>query len=91
MDALVMAGSQVDQREAAGRGRLEDPHGHAARRSQVRHRGHLLRHESRAAAAQRQHPVVRPGLLGVDQPARRSGGAKLLDGVLQIMSETPPF
>jgi hypothetical protein len=24
-------------------------------------------------------------------PARRSGGAKLLDGVLQIMSETPPF
>ena len=25
------------------------------------------------------------------QPARRSGGAKLLDGVLQIMSETPPF
>ena len=26
-----------------------------------------------------------------DQPAQRSGGAKLLDGVLQIMSETPPF
>jgi len=24
-------------------------------------------------------------------PAQRSGGAKLLDGVLQIMSETPPF
>jgi len=27
-----------------------------------------------------------------DQPsAQRSGGAKLLDGVLQIMSEAPPF
>ena len=25
------------------------------------------------------------------QPAQRSGGAKLLDGVLQIMSEAPPF
>ena len=25
------------------------------------------------------------------QPAQRSGGGKLLDGVLQIMSETPPF
>jgi hypothetical protein len=25
------------------------------------------------------------------QAAQRSGGAKLLDGVLQIMSETPPF
>jgi hypothetical protein len=25
------------------------------------------------------------------QPAQRSGGDKLLDGVLQIMSETPPF
>ncbi len=24
-------------------------------------------------------------------PAQRSGGAKLLDGVLQIMSEAPPF
>jgi len=24
-------------------------------------------------------------------PTQRSGGAKLLDGVLQIMSETPPF
>ena len=24
-------------------------------------------------------------------PAQRTGGAKLLDGVLQIMSETPPF
>jgi len=26
-----------------------------------------------------------------DQPAQRSGGSKLLDGVLQIMSEAPPF
>lgn len=26
-----------------------------------------------------------------DQPAQRSGGARLLDGVLQIMSEIPPF
>jgi len=34
----------------------------------------------------------RAGTPDDDQPpARRSGGAKLLDGVLQIMSETPPF
>ena len=26
-----------------------------------------------------------------DEPPRRSGGAKLVDGVLQIMSEAPPF
>jgi hypothetical protein len=26
-----------------------------------------------------------------EPPAQRSGGAKLLDGVLQIMSEAPPF
>jgi len=68
------AAVQVDQREAAGRGRLEDPHGHAARRSQVRHRGHLLRDESRAAAAQRQRPVVRPRLLGVAADERHQAG-----------------
>jgi hypothetical protein len=34
----------------------------------------------------------RAGIPDDDQPpAQRSGGAKLLDGVLQIMSEAPPF
>jgi len=46
------AAVQVDQRETARLQRLEDPHGHPARRAPAGGRRHPLRDEPRAAAAQ---------------------------------------